>query len=423
WLTTNAATLQERWDLALAEQRRRLSGLAARQGLAERGQQLLQALAELVPEFAASSTPDERFRTVLAALRRLQSEQELSTAEVVLLIFTLSEAVRATASLTHDGPNAPAATAETRQLTSLLKRLGLVFLELSADPAAEQAPQAESHVEYALRYERARQMAITDSLTGLHDFGYFRDRLSEERRRAERYQRLLSLIIFDLDHFKRFNDTYGHPAGNDVLRSVAAILKTEARETDLVARYGGEELVIVLPETNRKTAWDVAERIRARVEETPFFPAASGRVERVTLSAGVATFPVDAVHEDELVARADASLYLAKSSGRNRVVAYDPPHKVLIVYDPEPWVQHVALVGSFNNWDKDADPMPRRADGAFDFLISLNPGDYRYKFVLNRSAWTPDPKNPHTQPDNMGGLNSVRRVTDSDLPRSPPGPE
>src|SRR5690606_19550937 len=120
-----------------------------------------------------------------------------------------------------------------------------------------------------------------------------------------------------------------------------------------------------------------------QVSDTLFIPPSAEAPEEVTLSAGVATYPVDATHDDELIQRADASLYVAKSSGRNRVVAYEPPDKVNIVYYPEPWVNRVALVGSFNNWDKEAEPMRRRSDGAFEFIISLNPGEYRYKFVLN----------------------------------------
>jgi hypothetical protein len=134
---------------------------------------------------------------------------------------------------------------------------------------------------------------------------------------------------------------------------------------------------------------------------------------RVTLSAGVATFPVDATHEDELVARADVSLYQAKKAGRDRVVAYEPPDKVTISYRPEPWVTSVALVGSFNNWEKDADPMVRGSDGVFRFIMSLNPGVYRYKFVLNGTVWTADPAHTDTQPDNLGGANSILRVVES----------
>ncbi len=414
WLHATRDLLHENWSKSLAQQAQGLASLAKREAAFAHAHELLLTLGDLVHHPApGSGTADDHFKSVLRDLRGLQSEQNLSAAEVVFLLFTLRDTLK-NVSNSREPEQASASPPFTlvTQLSSLLSRLGLVFFELSAAPIDAIDPPPDSNVEYALRYERARQMAITDSLTGLHNFGYFRDRLSEERRRAERYQRLLSLILFDLDHFKRYNDTHGHPAGNEVLRSVAVVLRHEARETDLVARYGGEELVIVLPETNRKTAWDVAERIRQRVRETEFHPTGTEVAERVTLSAGVATFPVDATHEDQLIERADASLYRAKASGRDRVVAYDPPHKVSIVYRAEPWVEHVALVGNFNNWDKEADPMQRRPDGTFEFVISLNPGDYRYKFVLNGDAWTPDPANQQTQPDNMGGVNSVLRVTE-----------
>ena len=420
WLSANTRALHQSWSATVSLQLERMQKLPEQVGVFERAHELLLSLGDLVKPASQTGGSEDRSKTVLRDLKRLQSEEQLSTAEVVLLLFTVRDAVRATAEMqTPISTNSIHAEPPVNvdPLCRLLTRLGLVFLEIATGgPIDEVGPAADSNVEYALRYERARLMAITDSLTGLHNFGYFKDRLTEERRRAERYQRLLSLIIFDLDHFKRYNDTHGHPAGNEVLRQVATILQQEARETDLVARYGGEELVIVLPETNRKTSWEVAERIRSRVSDTTFTPPGKGLPERVTLSAGVATFPVDATHEDELIERADASLYVAKAGGRDRVIAYEPPHKITIAYRPDTWVESVALVGSFNNWDKDADPMLRRADGAFEFVISLNPGSYRYKFVLNGSAWIPDPSNGHTQPDDMGGVNSVLRVADREAP-------
>lgn len=419
WLSANARALHQSWSATVGLQLDRMQKLPDQVGVFERAHQLLLTLGDLVKPASPTGGGDDRSKTVLRELKRLQSEEQLSTAEVVLLLFTMRDAVRATAEMqtpisTRSLVAEPPVNVD--QLCRLLTRLGLVFLEVATGGPIDEVggPSADSNVEYALRYERARLMAITDSLTGLHNFGYFKDRLAEERRRAERYQRLLSLIIFDLDHFKRYNDNHGHPAGNEVLRQVATILQQEARETDLVARYGGEELVIVLPETNRKTSWEVAERIRSRVSAATFIPPGKTTPERVTLSAGVATFPVDATHEDELIARADASLYVAKASGRDRVIAYEPSHKITIAYRPDTWVESVALVGSFNNWDKDADPMIRRPDGVFEFVISLNPGSYRYKFVLNGSAWIPDPSNNYTQPDDMGGVNSVLRVGERD---------
>ena len=254
-------------------------------------------------------------------------------------------------------------------------------------------------------------MAITDRLTGLYNFGYFLDRLKEERIRADRYHRLLSLILFDIDHFKKYNDTNGHPAGNEVLKKIAAILKEEAREVDIVARYGGEEMVVILPEASRRSAHELADRIRARIELTLFPRMETQPLKRITVSAGVATFPVDAANEDDLIKKADKSLYLAKSKGRNQVVAFEPMIKIPISYKPSREVSKVALVGSFNNWDKEADYMQRQSDGSYQFIISLNPGVYHYKFVLNGVEWIPDPANPIREEDTQGGENSVLRVS------------
>jgi hypothetical protein len=131
---------------------------------------------------------------------------------------------------------------------------------------------------------------------------------------------------------------------------------------------------------------------------------------KITISAGVATFPVDASNEDDLVKKADSSLYLAKSQGRNRVVAFEPPIKIVLTYQPFREIDRVALVGNFNNWDKDVDFMTKQEDGSFRFVISLNPGIYHYKFVLNDVEWIPDPTSPERVHDGSGGDNSVLRV-------------
>jgi hypothetical protein len=155
---------------------------------------------------------------------------------------------------------------------------------------------------------------------------------------------------------------------------------------------------------------ELADRIRVRISETKFEHMESQPLGKITVSAGVATFPVDAVNEDELIKVADNSLYQAKSKGRNLVVAYDPAVKIPIHYKSHRELSKVALVGNFNNWDKDVDLMERQPDGSFQFVIALNPGVYHYKFVLNDVEWIPDPACPERVHDTLGGDNSVLRV-------------
>jgi diguanylate cyclase (GGDEF)-like protein len=352
---------------------------------------------------------------LLAQLRAIQTKDGIGAAEVVLCLFFVRDLLNQALDPEADSGREPAEldrrSAALAQASALLNRLGLVLFESDVSARLEVGLHPDAlAIEYALLYERARRIAITDQLTGLYNFGYFLDRLKEERARAERYQRLLSLIIFDLDHFKVYNDTHGHPAGNEVLRIIARILHEHSREGDIVARYGGEELVIVLPETTRREATEVAERIRRMVEATSFREMQSQPEGCITLSAGVATYPVDAADEEELVQRADQSLYQAKHDGRNRVVSYLPPHKERLVYRPGRPVRSVALVGNFNNWDKDYDFMQPVGGGEYEFVISLNPGVYQYKFVLDGTEWIPDPTCPERCPDTMGGDNSVLRV-------------
>jgi two-component system, cell cycle response regulator len=166
-------------------------------------------------------------------------------------------------------------------------------------------------------YEQAEKLATTDGLTGLLNRRTLSAQLAARVREAQRYRRPLSLLLLDVDHFKKVNDTHGHPAGDAVLRGVAAVARAQARETDLVARYGGEELAVVLPETDAAGAHAIAERLRAAVEGTAH--ATEQGSLRVTVSIGVGTWPGGGQTPDELLTTADRAMYRAKQTGRNRV--------------------------------------------------------------------------------------------------------
>jgi len=164
-------------------------------------------------------------------------------------------------------------------------------------------------------YEHTERLATTDGLTGLLNRRTFNAQLDARLREAQRYRKPLSLLLLDIDHFKRVNDTHGHPAGDAVLRGVAQVVKKQARETDFVARYGGEEIALVLPETDAGGASVIAERIRNAVERARHLTD-TGPLQ-VTLSIGVSTWP--ASDPETLLEDADKALYRAKQAGRNRV--------------------------------------------------------------------------------------------------------
>jgi diguanylate cyclase (GGDEF)-like protein len=163
-------------------------------------------------------------------------------------------------------------------------------------------------------YQRTERDAISDGLTGLYNHAYLIQALRREVQRARRHDLKLSVVMFDLDDFKRINDSRGHLEGDRVLVKTAAIIRESVREIDIAARYGGEEFTVVLPETPRSGAQRVAERIRARLEE--HFRRRRGLV---TMSGGVATYPDDGANAEELLRRADEGLYRAKAAGKNRV--------------------------------------------------------------------------------------------------------
>ncbi len=181
------------------------------------------------------------------------------------------------------------------------------------------ANQAAIAIQNAKLHQEIKQLAITDDLTGLYNFRYIKDRLEEEVKRAQRFKHLLALIMADIDHFKEFNDNYGHLAGNKVLQNIADILRSNIREVDIAARFGGEEFIIILPEANKKEAHKIAERIRIKVEDYNFINKKSHPNEKVTLSLGVTSCFQESVTPQGLIYKVDQALYQAKRRGRNRV--------------------------------------------------------------------------------------------------------
>jgi diguanylate cyclase (GGDEF)-like protein len=171
-------------------------------------------------------------------------------------------------------------------------------------------------------FEQAREMAYRDELTGLHNFRYFKEFLDYEIYRSERCHSSVSLVMIDIDDFKVYNDTLGHPVGNEALGIIAELINRSLRRVDLAARYGGEEFAVVAPETSKVGASYLAERIRERIESHGFPGEEQLPGARLTASLGIATYPADGADVDELVRRADQALYLGKSSGKNQVCLY-----------------------------------------------------------------------------------------------------
>ncbi len=168
-------------------------------------------------------------------------------------------------------------------------------------------------LELAAANTKLQEQATTDSLTGLKNHRTFQECLQNEFQRSVRYHTPLSIVLLDVDHFKSYNATFGHPAGDRVLKQIAQVLKRTTRSTDVAARYGGEEFMIFLPETDEHGAREMAERLRAAVEAAPW-PERS-----ITASIGVATMNLLTSDSSDLIAEAEKALYHTKSTGRNRV--------------------------------------------------------------------------------------------------------
>jgi two-component system cell cycle response regulator len=183
----------------------------------------------------------------------------------------------------------------------------------------------ERSLRYAVKladsFEALRQLATRDDLTGLLNRRELDRVLVEEQERALRFSHPLGFLMLDVDHFKRVNDTHGHPAGDAVLKEVARRLTMHVRNVDRVARFGGEEFAVILVQTDRASTLETGERIREAIERDPIFATPSIAVN-VTISVGAAILPKDGQSSPELLAAADKALYAAKTAGRNRVVSF-----------------------------------------------------------------------------------------------------
>jgi len=230
----------------------------------------------------------------------IQAAQSLNP--VVLTIGDLALAV--TALRSHDA---------LQGLVGIGTRASRQFTPAELERLAASSHLAAMALESARLYARIQTLAVTDGLTGLYNHRHFYEELHREIARARRHNTPLSLLMLDIDHFKVFNDTFGHVRGDQVLRLVTGILQRSIRDTDLAARYGGEEFAVILPDTGPAEACRVAERIRQRMAEATFPGQAT-----ITVSIGVASLVAQET-APALVRRADQALYRAKQAGRNRV--------------------------------------------------------------------------------------------------------
>lgn len=177
-------------------------------------------------------------------------------------------------------------------------------------------------IDNARNYQRISELVITDDLTGLYNARHFHELLEYEVARAKRYRSQVSLLFFDLDHFKQVNDTYGHLVGSRMIAEVGHLIRRLIRSSDRAARYGGDEYVIVLPNTGKQGSLAVATKMLERLHDHEF-RSDTGEIIAITASFGVATYPDDAQDKTELIRAADAAMYEAKEGGRNGVRSFD----------------------------------------------------------------------------------------------------
>jgi diguanylate cyclase (GGDEF)-like protein/PAS domain S-box-containing protein len=251
----------------------------------------------------------------LAASRHAQLIADIHTldAEVVVALSKATSALRAWLGvplIARDG--------SVVGILMLINQTPGAYTEYHAEVAFTFASQAMIAIENARLFGEVHRLATTDGLTGVFNRRHFFDLAEREAQRAQRTQRVMSAIMLDIDHFKKVNDTYGHAAGDEVLRMIAQRCRENLRVVDILGRYGGEEFAIILPETDLTTAHHIAERLRQRLTEKPII---TDRLTiAVTISLGVSAAESDTFDVAALLNQADAALYQAKQAGRNRVM-------------------------------------------------------------------------------------------------------
>jgi len=184
------------------------------------------------------------------------------------------------------------------------------------------ADQIAKVIDKSLLFQHTKELSITDELTGIYNRRYFNQRYEREVMRALRYRRPLTIVMFDIDHFKVYNDMNGHLLGDEVIRKVSHTIDSIIRKADILARYGGEEFVLILPEITKARGFQAAEKFRKTIERTHFKHEETQPGGRLTISLGLATLPDDATDVKTLLELADKALYMAKENGRNRVCSY-----------------------------------------------------------------------------------------------------
>ena len=211
------------------------------------------------------------------------------------------------------------------QLSTLDLEDGLKTIQVMMKDITHQVEAAEKEKAYLKKLEELNQklaeLSSTDEMTQLANFRTFKQHHEAEHTRSQRYGNAYTVIFCDVDNFKHYNDRNGHPAGDALLRQLGVILRKEARTTDLPARYGGEEFAVICPETAEKDALNLAERIRASVQNFPFEHASSQPLGFVSISIGVASFQSKSQSAADVLAQADEATYHSKTHGKNQVTA------------------------------------------------------------------------------------------------------
>ncbi len=210
-------------------------------------------------------------------------------------------------------------------LNDAARQLGSTQEQLEAEVARRTDELRRANEQLSQANERLERLALTDPLTGLFNRRYLEQALAFEVTRQRRQKRPFSLLMVDVDHFKTYNDTHGHPKGDEMLRVLARILQQSLRASDIVARVGGEEFVVVLLDAELPTARAAADKVREAVQEHDFALAEQQPGGRLTISVGVASWPKHGESADEVLAAADRALYLSKAAGRNAVTSAPEP--------------------------------------------------------------------------------------------------